>query len=198
MGPQRAAKLQGLGINNFKELMAQATTMDEVTFKSKFGGRDGALDNAAAAYWEVLNTWHQAQEEKKGHKISQTDAWLSWADSHKLPADSLVLREGWPPGMLGEIRVEKLAAQGVTSTMQLMNVALATTQDQFVRQFGGAGGALDNRASAFYSFLIRSAAHNGVTGKGNKDSKDQEKQSPNFMLIAVVLLVIAIAYKFMA
>jgi hypothetical protein len=200
MGPQRAAKLQAKGIKNFKELMAQATRMDEAAFKQEFGGRDGALDTAAAAYWEVLNTWYQAQQEKQGHKVSQTDAWLAWADSHKLPEDSLELRQGWPPGMLGSIRVEKLAAQGVTSTKQLMAVALTTTHDQFVGQFGGAGGALDNRASAFWSFLTRSAAYNRVSpGRVSKDDGGGSKtQSPNFMLIAVVLLVIAMAYKFMA
>ena len=200
MGPMRAEKLQKKGINNFKQLMKQATSMDEAQFKAEFGGRDGALDNAAAAYWEVLNTWYQAQMQKKGQKVAQTDDWLMWADSHPVPAESLELRQGWAPGMLGEIRVSKLKDQGYTKTSQLLDAAARMSHDQFVEHFGGAGGALDNRASAFYSFLTRSAvANRRPPTRPRPDDKDPiPPPSNNFMLIAVVLLVIAIAYKFMA
>ena len=186
MGPKRAVQLQAKGIHNFKQLMQQATSMTEPAFKAEFGGRDGALDNAANAFWEVLNTWHQAQCAKLGHKIPQTDEWLIWADNHPAPAESLEQREGWPSGMLGEIRVAKLASQGITKTSQLMHYAHSMTQDEFVKMFGGQGGALDNRAAAYYCFLQR---YNGRT----------VKTSPNFMLIAaIVLIVLAVAYKFVA
>jgi hypothetical protein len=203
MGPKRAEKLQAEGINNFKQLMQRATSMAEPEFKAKFGGH-GALDNAAGAFWEVLNTWHQAQCERKGQKIPQTDAWLSWADTHNLPAESLDQREGWPPGMLGEIRVAKLAAHGVTKTSQLMDLAQSMSHDAFVQEFGGKDGALDSRAAAFHTFLLRSAARNGRVPKKQPRSgtegklNPQPQSNPNLMLIAVVFLVLALAYKFMA
>ena len=187
MGQKRAEKLQAKGIHNFKQLMQQATSMTEPAFKAEFGGRDGALDNAANAFWEVLNTWHQAQCAKLGHKIPQTDEWLIWADTHPVPAESLEKREGWPSGMLGEIRVAKLASQGITKTSQLMHYARSMKEDEFVKMFGGHGGALDNRAAAYYGFLNRFAAPN-----------PQPTSNSNFMLIAIVLIVLAIAYKFVA
>jgi hypothetical protein len=213
MGPQRAKKLQAEGINNFAQLMKQATapSMNEEKFKQKFGGKDGALDNAAGAFYEVLVTWHHAQCERKGHKVPQTDQWLMWADQHDLPAENLASRQGWPDGMLGEIRVAKLAGQGFTKTSQLMNQALTMSHEEFVSAFGGRNGALDSRASAFYSFLQRSAAHNNVkpTGRvpapipathsnGNSAVNPKKEASPNIMLIAIVLLVLAVAYKFVA
>jgi hypothetical protein len=210
MGPKRAEKLQALGINNFAQLMQQAIapSMTEEKFKQKFGGRDGALDNAAGAFYEVLVTWYFAQCERKGQKIPQTDQWLMFADSHGLPAENLASREGWPNGMLGELRVEKLAGQGVTKRSQLMNLALTMSQDEFVSEFGGRKGALDNRASAFYSFLQRSAAYNNVkpdrkvqhtsNSNGNSAVAPKKESSPSIMLIAIVLVVLLIAYRFVA
>ena len=197
MGPKRAEKLQAKGINNFKQLMQRAISMNEAEFKAEFGG-NGALDNSAAAFWEVLNTWHQAECAKRGQKVQQTDDWLSWADTHNLPAESLDAREGWPPGMLGEIRVAKLAAHGITKTSQLMKLAQSKSHDVFVKDFGGRDGALDNRAAAFHSFLLRSALRNGVgSTASNRASSPSPTPSSNFMLIAVVFLVLAFAYNFM-
>jgi hypothetical protein len=193
MGPARAQKLKDKGINNFRQLMQQAVSMEESRFKREFGG-NGALDHAAGAFWEVLTTWHHAQLERTGQKIPQTQTWLMWADNHDLPAESLKQREGWPEGMLGEIRVAKLESQGVSKTSQLMNMALAMTQEDFVREFGGKGGALDNRAAAFHAFLRKSAQRNGVV----PGSTPTATSSPNLVLIAVVLLLLAAAYKFVA
>ncbi len=193
MGPVRAQKLKDKGINNFRQLMQQAVSMEESRFKREYGG-NGALDHAAGAFWEVLTTWHHAQLERTGQKIPQTQTWLMWADSHGLPAESLKQREGWPEGMLGDIRVAKLENQGVSKTSQLMNAALAMTQEEFVREFGGKGGALDNRAAAFHAFLRKSAEHNGVV----PGSTPTATASPNLVVIAVVLLLLAVAYKFVA
>ena len=194
MGPIRAQKLAERGINNFKQLMEQAISMNEHEFKREFGG-NGALDTAAGAFYEVLTTWHAAQLQRQGGvKVPQTETWLLWADNHNLHAEPLKQREGWPDGMLGEIRVAKLESQGITKTSQLMARALALTQEEFVKEFGGKGGALDNRAAAFHSFLLRSHARNG----GTPSSTVSAPPAPNFLLIAVVLLCLAVAYKFVA
>jgi hypothetical protein len=204
MGPKRAEKLREMGISNFKQLMERAVSMSEDAFKAEFGGRSGALDNVAGPFHEVLLAWHYSQSEKRGQKIPQTDAWLMFADNHGVPAESLASRSGWPDGMLGEIRVQKLAAQGVTKTSELMNFALTMDQSEFVQTFGGRSGSLDNRAAAFYSFLLRSANHNGIKAPQTKpnpiptDHRPNTSSSPNRMLIAIVLLVLAVAYKFVA
>ena len=138
-----------------------------------------------------------------------------WADQHGLPAENLASRQGWPDGMLGEIRVAKLAGQGFTKTSELMNQALTMSHEEFVSAFGGRDGALDSRASGFWSFLQRSAAHNNVkvpapkpkdrvpapkpTTNSNGNSPDPKPDTkPNIMLIAIVFLVLAVAYKFVA
>jgi hypothetical protein len=202
MGPKRAQKLQNKGISNFKQLMQRAISMTESDFKAEFGG-NGALDHSAAAFWEVLNTWHQAQCEKQGQKIPQTDLWLSWADTHDMPSEILEQREGWPPGMLGEIRVQKLESHGITKTSQLMDLAHSMNHDAFVKEFGGRDGALDHRAAAFHSFLLRSAARNGraprepLSNQAARTDDPKPTPSPNFVIIAFVFLVLAFAYRFM-
>jgi hypothetical protein len=195
MGDKRAQKLKDRGINNFRQLLQKAVSMNEADFKLEFGG-SGALDNRASAFWEVLNTWNQAQLERTGQKIPQTDKWVAWADTHALPAESLSQREGWPDGMLGEIRVAKLESQNITKTSQLLDAALSMSQPEFVEHFGK-GGALDNRAAAFYTFLLRSAEHNKYK-RGDAVPASATSASPTFLLIAVILLVLALAYKFVA
>jgi hypothetical protein len=77
-------------------------------------------------------------------------------------------------------------------------------QSEFVQTFGGRSGSLDNRAAAFYSFLLRSANHNGIKAPQTKpnpiptDHRPNTSSSPNRMLIAIVLLVLAVAYQFVA
>ena len=146
--------------------------MTKAKFYEAYGTHDGfvgALHTAANTMWEVVTAWefaHALKEvEPKGPTSTSktdTDAWLMHADSHRMPDEDLQLgaRGGWPTGAMGEARIEKLRAIGITRTSELMMQALSMSYDQFVATYGGKGGALDSRAGGFYGFLHRNYASN--------------------------------------
>ena len=142
--------------------------MTKAQFYEAYGTHNqvvGALDTAANTMWEVVTAWELAHARREGEgrrPATDTDAWLMHADSHRMPDEDLSLgpRGGWPAGAMGEARIEKLRALGITRTSQLMMQALSMSYDQFVATYGGRDGALDSRAGGFYGFLHRNYASN--------------------------------------
>jgi hypothetical protein len=139
------------GINNFRQLLQHAVSMNEADFKREFGG-SGPLTPRLRFLGSPQHMEPGSTRENWPENSSKTDKWVAWADTHALPAESLSQREGWPDGMLGEIRVAKLESQNITKTSQLLDAALSMSQSEFVDHFGK-GGALDNRDAAFYTPL---------------------------------------------
>lgn len=92
--------------------------------------------------------------------MTATDDWITFADSHMLPNESIEACEGWPKGSMGPAKIEKLKAMGIENTSQLLGFALSLTYDEFVAKFGGKDGALDNRAAGFYAFFHRAFLSN--------------------------------------
>jgi hypothetical protein len=168
-GPESSKKLIAEGIRTFTQLRAAVKSRTKEEFYRDFGTHDGqvgALAKAANTMWEVVTTWELAYEmkqtrEPKGAGAMTTDGWLMHADSHLMPAEDLKLGAagGWPDGAMGPRRIEKLREEGITTTSQLMGVALSLSYDQFVARFGGREGSLDSRAGGFYGFLHRSYAN---------------------------------------
>ncbi len=163
-GPERSRALIEAGITTFTQLRAAVRCRTKEQFYADFGtcdGRVGALGTAANTMWEVVTVWEAAHSERpRGQGASSTDAWLVHADTHRLPAEDLKLGAGggWPPGAMGEARIQKLRDMHITTTSQLMTEALTLSYDQFLERFGGRDGALDSRAGGFYGFLHRSHA----------------------------------------
>ena len=167
-GKVRSEKLIGVGIKTFTRLRAVVRSMTKAQFYEAYGTHNqvvGALDTAANTMWDVVTAWElaHARREGEGHRpATDADAWLMHADSHRMPDEDLKLgpRGGWPTGAMGDARIEKLRAIGITRTSQLMMQALSMSYDQFVATYGGRDGALDSRAGGFYGFLHRNYASN--------------------------------------
>ena len=167
-GEKRSQALIEAGITTFRQLVREVRSRTKEEFYREFGtcdGTVGALDTAANTMWEVVTVWAQAQEprdEPRGGGETGTDAWLTFADTHQIPAEDLELGQGggWPRGAMGPQRCAKLKAMGITCTSQLMHQALTKSYDRFMADFGGRDGALDVRAGAFYGFLHRVHAAN--------------------------------------
>ena len=163
-GEKRSEALIGAGITTFRQLMSEAKSRSKEQFYKDFGtcdGEVGVLDTSANTMYEVLMAWDFAQS-RQGHSETTTDAWLTHADTHTMPDEDLKLGAsgGWPKGAMGHERVAKLRKIGITTTSQLMQLALTMSYDGFVAQYGGRDGALDSRAGGFYGFLHRNYAVN--------------------------------------
>jgi hypothetical protein len=166
-GPARSQALIEAGITTFRQLVREVRSRTKAEFYRDFGtcdGKVGPLDTAANTMWEVVTVWAQAQEPRDAPRGADTttDAWLTFADTHQIPAEDLKLGQsgGWPPGAMGPQRVAKLKEMGITCTSQLMHEALTKSYDRFMADFGGRDAALDVRAGAFYGFLHRVYAAN--------------------------------------
>ena len=139
-GKVRSEKLIGVGIKTFTRLRAVVRSMTKAQFYEAYGTHDGfvgALHTGANTMWEVVTAWEFAHalkevEPKGPTSKTTTDAWLMHADSHRMPDEDLKLGQGggWPRGAMGDARVEKLKALGITRTSQLMMQALSMSSSK--------------------------------------------------------------------
>lgn len=174
-----------MGVKTTSQLICIAKELDGEQWKRMFGGKRDSCERSVwptryAGVQDFLkrlvdsNRRNQAEYRRRidaaradGNASGRTtDAWAVFADTRKLP-EEIIPRSyqkgetggsyGWPEGMMGPARLDKLHALGIVRTSQLIQQALSNDHDDFRIKFGS---TFDNRYAGAYLYLVRSVTSN--------------------------------------
>ena len=164
MGPQATARLHLMGITSTSALIQMANGMDLNSWKRLFGSKRENEENAvwpkryANVYGylvRVIQNPENAREyrQRLANRESTlqdaatgltTAAWAVFADNQRLPEENIPKALsagesggsfGWPKGMMGELSLERLHAQGITKASQLIQKAVDMDHASFCAEF---------------------------------------------------------------